>query len=183
MAGLTRAAAPAGASRAADPADVREEFRGLISLLGFFAASGRFSVVDRIGFAQSPESVRESIYEALRVVRALEQRPAVLRLRVKGREGGEAVVECECIDYERGVPENACRGVYGRVVEARGAALEAGEEVCCYTRPLIPSEEELSKLFKALDEDPTRGLSLARQIASLAMAWRPSGPAGCRVVG
>ena len=158
-----------------------EQFAKIISLLRFFAETGRFNVLDRIGMAQSPTAVREAIYEALRTVRALERRPARLKLGVevevkkdgeKRRETRE--VEVECLDYETVEEKAECRGIYGVVKDVLSGAPRdiIGRRVCCYLKPWIPDEVELGRFFEALEGEG--GLELAKELAALAFAYRPA---------
>lgn len=143
-------------------------FRGIVSLLRFFAETGRYNVLDRIGFAQNPEAVEESIYEAIRTVRALERRAEMLKLKLDGD-----VREFECLEYEKIGPGAPCNGVRGRLAERKGN-LEEGSEVCCHTRPLIPGEDELGRFYRilhGLEECEIDGLDLAKQLAALAFSY------------
>lgn len=162
-----------------------EEFKGLISMLKFFADSGRVNVLDRIGFSQSPTAVREAIYEAVRTIDVLSRNPLRVRIAVEAssrkegekEEAREVTLELECLDYEVVEDKSSllgCRGVTGKVIESSSPRVSPGSLICCYTRPLLPSQEELDKLFRLLDEDPMTGLNRAKEIASLAFAWKPS---------
>lgn len=147
-----------------------EEFKGLISMLKFFADSGRVNILDRIGFAQSPVAVKEAIYEAMRIIDALSRSPVRVRVKV-GPNDDER--ELECIEYEEMESERGvCRGVKGKVVKSSSPRIPEGSTICCYLKPMRPSQEELDKLFTLLNEDPLTGLNKAKEIASLAFAWK-----------
>ncbi len=149
-----------------------QEFQGLISLLRFFAETGRFNVLDRMGLAQSPVAVREAVYEAIRTVRALERRQTRLTLRVKIRRDGEETRELtfDCLEYEEVESTGECLGVQGELVRAEGApGLSEGALVCCHPKPRVPGEEELERFFEALDSP--WGLDLAKEVAALAFSF------------
>ena len=152
-----------------------QEFRGIISLLRFFAESRRLGVVDRVGLALSPSAVKEAIYEALRTVRALQPRRATFTIKVRE----DKTLTVNCCDYDE--LEGPCPGGLCGTAEKVEGPPEAkklqGKRIWCALCPELPSEEELSKFFEAL-EDPVGGLHLARMIAALALGWRPSRPLG-----
>ncbi|MCX8170335.1 MAG: hypothetical protein N3D72_04525, partial [Candidatus Methanomethyliaceae archaeon] len=58
-----------------------KKYEGVISLLRFFIDDNRYSIVDRIAFALSPESAEVAVLEALRIVKSLMER--AVRVRIK----------------------------------------------------------------------------------------------------
>jgi len=156
-----------------------EEFSGIIGLLRFFADSGRVNVLDRLGFAQSPVAVREALYEAIRTARVLAADTVRVRIAVKTKDGEEKVGEFACADYDIADDEKGlrgCMGVKGRVEGSSDPSrVPPGKYICCYLPPKIPSEDELKRFFSILEEDPVKGLTLAKELASLAFTRRWSG--------
>ena len=155
------------------------DYPGLVSLLRFFAESGRVNVLDRLGFAQSPVAVREAIYEALRTARVLSANAVRVRVKVqKYREGRpvEEEVETVCADYNVGDSRDdvaECMAIIGRVTWSEAPSrIPPGKWVCCTPPPRIPGEDELKRFFSILEEDPVKGLVLAKELASLAFAKR-----------
>ena len=139
------------------------EFPHLIDTLRYFVATRRFGVVDRLGFAQSADAVREAIYEAIRTVRAAKYAAERVKLRVKDKE-----FEVTCLELEK-VEDGSCTDLEGVLVEGKPEL--KGARVCCIRDVMLPSEEELEKLFEILREDPEKGVSLAKEIAALAFSF------------
>lgn len=144
------------------------KFEGIVGLLGFFARRGKYGVLDRIGHAQSPEPVITAIYEAMRTVNALAARPTRVRGR-HARKGEE--VGLTCIDYDTfNTKEDLldyCQS-WPVIVDPEQAKRLGGEFVCCYTKPRMPTDEELREFFRCLKTP--EGVSLAKQLATLAFA-------------
>lgn len=156
------------------------DYPGLVSLLRFFAESGRVNVLDRLGFAQSPVAVREAIYEALRTARVLSSNAVRARIKVKRFREGKTVeeeLETVCADYSVGdSPEDVagCMAIRGVVTWSEAPSrIPPGKWACCTPPPRIPGEDELKRFFSILEEDPVKGLTLAKELASLAFARRP----------
>ena len=148
-----------------------QDFKGIIDTLRFFAESRRLGVVDRVGLALSTDAVREALYEALRTIKALEQRKVTFKLK-----SGEREFEVTCCEYDELEEGQACpSSTCGKVVELVSGDLTArkyrGKTVWCSPCPRIPDEEELNRFFQAL-EDPFHGLRLAREVSALALSWR-----------
>ncbi|MCU7786884.1 type I-A CRISPR-associated protein Csa5 [Pyrobaculum sp. 3827-6] len=128
----------------------------VVSLLRFYVDTKQYSVVDRLAYATSPATAEYALYEAIRQIRSAKDRSIIAKRR---REEKEEEVEC----------------CYYEVKKEGGEECEVGFEVehngvkyCCVTCPLIPREDELEKIVKAIESD----LSVAAKLAALAMAYR-----------
>ena len=128
-------------------------------MLRFFIEDNRYSVVDRIAFALSPESAEVALLEALRIVRSLMERS--VKARIKTSES--KVYSVVCCDY--GLDEGP--GITGEFVEANRPEVR-GKKGYCVPCPLIPSAEELEELINELRED----LTIGRKLAILAYGYR-----------
>lgn len=148
-----------------------EEFEGIIDTLRFFAESRRLGVIDRVGLALSTDAVREALYEALRTIRALEQRKATFKLVLGDKE--YTVTCCDYDELEEGqvCPSSICGKVTSVVSGGPGLQRYINKTVWCAPCPKIPDESELNRFFQAL-EDPIGGLKLAREVSALALSWR-----------
>lgn len=150
------------AKEIADPDNLREKYKGVISLLRFFIDDRRYGVVDRLAFALSPESAETSILEALRIINSLRERS----IRAKMRRGGnekEKEYTVICCDYGEGEGP----GILGVFVEAEREELK-NKLGYCVPCPLTPSEEELNNLIMDLRND----LTIGRRLAILAYGLR-----------
>lgn len=136
-----------------------KKYEGVISLLRFFIDDNRYSIVDRIAFALSPESAEVAVLEALRIVKSLMER--AVRARIKVEEGKAYSVTC--CDYGEGEGP----GIFGEFIEVDRAELR-NKQGYCVPCPLIPSSQELNELMNELRED----LTIGRKIAILAYGYR-----------
>lgn len=139
------------------------KYKGVVSLLRFFIDDNRYSIVDRIAFALSPESAEVAILEALRIVKSLMDR--AVRATVKVETKGEGVREYSltCCDYGEGDGP----GILGEFKVASEARL-VGKKGYCVPCPLMPTSEELEELIDELRRD----LTIGRKIAILAYGYR-----------
>lgn len=148
-------------------------FSDLIDLLGFFAVRGKYGVLDRIGYAQSPEPIVTAVYEALRTVNAMAAKPRRVRGRVAKREGEGEAVELACIDYDVFDSKedllDSCNGRPLVVGQEEARKFDGKNFVCCYTKPRIPDSKNLEEFFRCLKRP--EGVSLAKQVAALAFAY------------
>lgn len=143
---------------------VMKSYEGLISLLRFFIDDGRYSVVDRIAFALSPESAEVAILEALRVVRSLMDRAIRATIIVSRGEGvEEKEYSLTCCDYGEG-DGPGLKGIFKDASES-GLINKTGYCVPC---PHLPTSEELERFMSELRRDITIG----RKVAILAYGYR-----------
>lgn len=136
-----------------------KKYEGVVSLLKFFIDDNRYSVVDRIAFALSPESTEVALLEALRIIKSLMERAT--RAKIKVEEGKTYSVTC--CDYGEGEGP----GIFGEFVEVDRAELR-NKKGYCVPCPLIPSSQELEELMNELRKD----LTIGRRIAILAYGYR-----------
>ncbi len=143
------------------------EYWGIIGLLRFFIESGRYSIVDRIANATSPAAIKASLYEALRIANSLKARSIRIALRTKTSQGEEKTYQLQCCEYG----EELGYGIQG-VVEGllEGPEDLKGARIYCIPCPPIPSEEELRGFLEKISKD----VSIAKEVAILAHAYRPS---------
>jgi len=141
------------------PIELGKKYEGVISLLRFFIDDNRYSIVDRIAFALSPESAEVAMLEALRIVKSLMER--AVRVRIEVGEGKAYSVTC--CDYGEGKGP----GIFGKFIEADRAEL-INKEGYCVPCPLIPSSQELDELLNELGKD----LTIGRRVAILAYGYR-----------
>lgn len=148
-----------------------DEFEGIIDMLRFFAESRRLGVIDRVGLALSTDAIREALYEALRTIRALEQRRATFKLRLDDKE--YTITCCDYDELEEGqvCPSSICGRVDDVISRDPGLQRYRNKTIWCARCPKIPDESELIKFFRVL-EDPITGLKLAREVSALALSWR-----------
>jgi len=128
-------------------------------MLRFFIEDNRYSVVDRIAFALSPESAEVALLEALRIIRSLIERS--LKAKIKANEG--KVYSVVCCDY--GLDDGP--GITGEFIEVDRPEVK-GKKGYCVPCPLIPSAEELEELINELRKD----LTVGRKLAILAYGYR-----------
>jgi CRISPR type I-A-associated protein Csa5 len=126
----------------------------VVSLLRFYVDTKQYSVVDRLAYATSPATAEYALYEAIRQIRSAKDRSIIAKWKHDGREDN---VECCYYDVKRGECD------VGFEVEHNGV------KYCCVACPLIPREDELENIVKAIESD----LSVAAKLAALAMAYRP----------
>jgi len=137
-----------------------EKYENVISLLKFFIDDNRYSIVDRIAFALSPESAEVSLLEALRVVKSLMERVCKVKIKTDNKE-----YTVNCCDY--GLGEGP--GINGVFVEACNPEFK-GKKGFCVPCPSIPSNQELEELLNDLRKD----LTVGRRLAILAYGYRKS---------
>jgi CRISPR type I-A-associated protein Csa5 len=136
------------------------KYENVISLLKFFIDDNRYSIVDRIAFALSPESAEVSLLEALRVVKSLMERVCKVKIKTDNKE-----YTVNCCDY--GLGEGP--GINGVFVEACNPEFK-GKKGFCVPCPSIPSNQELEELLNDLRKD----LTVGRRLAILAYGYRKS---------
>ena len=139
--------------------ELSKKYVGTISLLRFFIEDNRYSVVDRIAFALSPESAEVALLEALRIVRSLMERSVKVRIRTNENKFYSVV----CCDY--GLDEGP--GITGEFIEADSPEVK-GKKGYCVPCPMLPSAEELEELISELRKD----LTIGRRLAILAYGYR-----------
>ena len=151
------------------------EFKGLISLLGFYSKTGNLGLIDRIGLALSPEQVIDAVYDAMRAMKALKSRQIVVVIKYKTSKGEEKEALFKCCEYSEDIDEypEGVKGVVTKVIE--GDASLVNKNISCVSCPLIPSEDELNNFYKLIREKPNEGLRLAKEIATIALAGRYPG--------
>ena len=137
-----------------------EKYENVISLLKFFIDDNRYSIVDRIAFALSPESAEVSLLEALRVVKSLMERVCKVKIKTDNKE-----YTVNCCDY--GLGEGP--GINGVFVDACNPEFK-GKKGFCVPFPSIPSNQELEELLNDLRKD----LTVGRRLAILAYGYRKS---------
>jgi CRISPR type I-A-associated protein Csa5 len=137
-----------------------EKYENVISLLKFFIDDNRYSIVDRIAFALSPESAEVSLLEALRVVKSLMERVCKVKIKTDNKE-----YTVNCCDY--GLGEGP--GINGVFVETCNPEFK-GKKGFCVPCPSIPSNQELEELLNDLRKD----LTVGRRLAILAYGYRKS---------
>jgi CRISPR type I-A-associated protein Csa5 len=140
------------------------KYENVISLLKFFIDDNRYSIVDRIAFALSPESAEVSLLEALRVVKSLMERVCKVKIKTDNKE-----YTVNCCDY--GLDEGP--GINGVFVEVFAEACNPefkGKKGFCVPCPSIPSNQELEELLNDLRKD----LTVGRRLAILAYGYRKS---------
>ena len=151
---------------------VMEEFGGIIDVLRYHIAAGRFSYVDRIMSAMDYPVVEETVREAVRAALSAANSPRTgvgRELRYDAEKGRYVVgsqvkvayVEKEEIggDPTKGDPIPTRVYLHARVLKTEEGV------VAFFTPPRIPSEEEMAKFFDAIRRD----LEVAKIVASLAM--------------
>ncbi len=154
--------------------DVAKNFPGIIDVLRYHVAVGRFSYVDRMASAMDARVVEETVREALRAALSAASSPRRVEAK-KVKYDGESkkyrvldetatFVCCETEEIKRSgevspdeVPERVF--LHGSLMSREGR-IEA-----CFTPPKMPSEEELASFIDAVRRD----LEIARVVASLAM--------------
>jgi CRISPR type I-A-associated protein Csa5 len=136
------------------------KYENVISLLKFFIDDNRYSIVDRIAFALSPESAEVSLLEALRVVKSLMERVCKVKIKTDNKE-----YTVNCCDY--GLGEGP--GINGVFAEACNPEFK-GKKGFCVPCPSIPSNQELEELLNDLRKD----LTVGRRLAILAYGYRKS---------
>jgi len=139
--------------------ELSKKYGGVISLLKFLVDDNRYSVVDRVAFALSPESAEVALLEALRIAKSLMDRS--IKVKIRGSEG--KVYSVVCCDY--GLDEGP--GINGEFIDAEKADLK-GRRGYCVPCPLMPSTEELEGLINELRND----LTVGRRLAILAYGYR-----------
>lgn len=147
------------------PTSLGERYESVISLLRFFIEDERYSIVDRIAFALSPESAEVAVLEALRIIKSLMERACKIKVRVDQ----DRTYNLTCCDYGTGEGP----GVYGEFIEACRPELK-GVKGYCVPCPLIPSSKELEDLLNDLRND----LTIGRKLAILAHGYRGEGSKG-----
>jgi CRISPR type I-A-associated protein Csa5 len=152
-----------------DAGNVRKQFENVIDVLRYHVAAGRFSYVDRIMSAMSPDVVEETVREAVRAAlsassspRIIEGNPLEYNKEKKSWEPKPEKIRVEYVEDERlrpGDPIPARARLHGRLLQVDS------EWRIIYTPPRIPSEDELARFFDAVRRD----LRVAKLVASLAM--------------
>ncbi len=140
----------------------REKYRCIIEVLRFFVNSQRYGIIDRLAFALSPESVDQSIYEALRILKSLEARSIHARIKTQKNE-----YTLRCCDYGEGRGP----GINGVFIEADEASLKGKQGYCVPCPSCYPDEDELRGFL----EDVRRDIGLARIVAALAYTHKSRG--------
>ena len=142
----------------------------LVDVLRFFVRTRSYTVVDRLGFALSPDVAREALTEALRVLRSLRGSALVVE------SGGREVVCCEWDTPEDG------RCPYGyEGVKVDGVVRGPGDlkgMVCCVRCPPEPPEDVVAKAFECIG-DAREWREFTRTLVARALS-RPSRVQGGR---
>lgn len=144
-------------------------FPGIVSLLRFFSESRRYGVIDRISYALNPESVREALIDAFRIVESLQDRAihVKIKVKVKTEEGEqEKVYTVRCCDYGEGKGP----GINGIFVECEDPSLVGKSGWCVPCPSSLPNEEEVKRFIEAVKKD----VRVAKDVALLAHSWRLS---------
>ncbi|MHC1637481.1 MAG: hypothetical protein ACXQTU_04855 [Candidatus Nezhaarchaeales archaeon] len=151
--------------------EISNKFPGIIDVLRYHIATGRYNYVDRIAAAMDARVVEDSIREALRAITSIVgsvPRKAEVKLleyskdekRYKPSNKTTVVIYVEDEKFES--PEQ----IPGRVWLHGTVGLDAeGKVRAFYTQPLMPSENEIAEFIDSIRQD----LEVARTIASLAM--------------
>ncbi|MCS7109120.1 MAG: hypothetical protein RMH77_07160 [Sulfolobales archaeon] len=137
-----------------------KKYEGIISLLRFYVDDYKYSIVDRISFALSPESAETAVLEALRIMRSLLERS--IRVSIKTGEG--KVYNLTCCDYGEG----SGPGIEGQFLESSKSDLKGKEGYCVPCPSKMPSTQELEDAINELRKD----LTLGRKLAILAYGYR-----------
>jgi len=139
-----------------------EKYENVISLLKFFIDDNRYSIVDRIAFALSPESAEVSLLEALRIVKSLMERICKVRIKTDNKE-----YTVNCCDY--GLDDGpGINGVFLEILSEVCNPEFKGKKGFCVPCPSIPSNQELEELLNDLRRD----LTIGRRLAILAYGYR-----------
>ncbi|MEM1983566.1 MAG: hypothetical protein QXZ63_07920 [Sulfolobales archaeon] len=138
---------------------ISKKYEGIISLLRFYIDDYRYSLVDRIAFALSPESAETAVLEALRIIKSLMERA----VKVKIRTDDGKVYSLTCCDYGEGEGP----GILGEFIETSKPELR-GRRGYCVPCPLVPSSQELEEVINELRRD----LTVGRKLAILAYGYR-----------
>jgi len=141
-----------------------KKYENVISLLKFFIEDNRYSIVDRIAFALSPESAEISLLEALRIIKSLMERICKVKIKTENKE-----YIISCCDY--GLNEGP--GINGVFLEACNPEFK-GRKGFCVPCPSMPSNQELEELLNELRED----LTIGRKLAILAYGYRRGSEGG-----
>ena len=156
---------------------VSKMFPGIIDVLRYHMATGRYSYVDRIAAAMDAKVVEEAVREALRsAVSAVGSASRRVRLRLyefnkeqKRHVLSNRYVDVQCIESETFDSYDTVPGrvwLHGIV----GYDEEEKKVKACYTPPVLPTEDEVAKFI-----DSIRGnLEVAKMVASLAMTRKRS---------
>lgn len=131
-----------------------EKYRGVISLLRFFIEDRKYSVVDRIANALTPEAVIQALYDAERIVESLREKALEAEISV-----GEKTYSVICCDYGEGKKA----GISGVAVKASDPRY-VNKEIWCVRCPLTPSQKEIEDLIDKVKNN----IGLAKELALLA---------------
>ncbi len=137
-----------------------ENYKGIINLLNMFITAGRYSIVDKIAYALSPDVIKSALYEAVRLAETMRNNS----LRVKLKLDNNKEVEITCCEYDVKIDNPPSRRVIIGTVEKvyGGKGGYKGKKIYCVPCRGIPSEEELRKFLNEIEKG---NLDLAREIA------------------
>ena len=172
-------------SKDSEVESLRNNFRNLILVLRYFAAKGQFHYLDRLSSAMDPSVVRQTIYEALRSLRAAINSAIKIEMEAEGKKKEEVI----CLDYDVFYSEdemkrsaeyllaNQFKDVVkvGKVISApRSRSDLVDKYIICYTLASAkegtlpwPSEKEVSEFLKRVEK---KGVYIAHILASLAVS-------------
>ncbi|RLE49481.1 MAG: hypothetical protein DRJ31_04735 [Candidatus Methanomethylicota archaeon] len=151
--------------------DVSKKFPGIIDVLRYHVATGRYSYVDRIAAAMDAKVVESSIREALRAVTSIigtTPRKAQVRVLEFSREEKryKPSEETLTITFVEDEKFHSAEEVPGRVWLHGIVGIDPeGKIGAFYTLPIIPDEKELADFIDAVK----RSIEVAHTVASLAM--------------
>ncbi len=138
-----------------------QQYNGIISLLRFFVDTERYGIIDRIGNATAYESIKEAVYEALRIIRSLKASAITVEYEVGGEKRKVA-----CCEYEEKERARYASAVTGKSVTP---GRYENKEVACIPCPKIPDENEVADFLTKVKEDT----NIAKEVAVLALTYRP----------
>ncbi|MGC8987929.1 hypothetical protein [Infirmifilum sp.] len=153
----------------ASASEIAEKYPGVIDVLRYHVATGRFGYVDRVMSAMSPDVVEEAVREAIRValsaassLRQVKASPCVFDKESgewKVKEGKVITVTYSEEEEVRQPPPPYRARLHGRLYSIEGRLK------ILYWPPTFPAEDELAKFFDEIRSN----LSVAKVVASLAM--------------
>lgn len=146
-----------------------DKYSNLVDLVRYFAKTYRYSVLDRMALAMSPESVEAALYDMLRLLNSLLARSIRVKLQVvKDKEVIREYSSITCCEYGRNLGYGI-KGIVTEVHEPKERETEyKNETIYCVPCPLIPNESEIKEFLCDVEKDP----SIARRIVLMSYGFK-----------
>jgi len=142
-------------------------FQGIIDVLGVFAKTGAYGVIDRIAGALTPEAVEHALYDAMRSLNAMMRQAVIVKINVDNEEN---IVKL--VDWTEDLNDPKYQlADKGRISEVITGPNELRGRIVRFVRlpEKLPSQEEIDTFLKEVKEKGFEGLSIARRVALLSL--------------